>query len=233
MNCRCARHNAPISSSIFLEQPESGIDYTSIHVNPIMGMNFDSRFFEKNPSRFPEWCIERIGKVTRGGEESSLSRQRRSRRMGWLTALPKLASAYHRKLKEAYDAEDKLKDPETLRRSEEHLEKILDEADEKLSQTTYLLGEEFTLADIVLVPLLSRLVLLNLKNKYVATRPRIAKYWNLVKTRPSYIKVIGRYFDGWRRHNTLFKTWARSPPLHTTEVKLKQQKNNAPLSECE
>ena len=93
-----------------------------------------------------------------------------------------------------------IKDPETLRRSEEHLEKILDEADKKLSQTTYLLGEEFTLADIVLVPLLSRLVLLNLKNKYVATRTHLAKYWNPVKKRPSYIKVIGKYFDGWRRH---------------------------------
>lgn len=86
-----------------------------------------------------------------------------------------------------------LKDPETLRRSEDHLEKILDEADEKVSQTAYLLGEEFTLADIVLVPLLSRLVLLNLKNKYVATRPHLAKYWNLVKKMPSYKKVQTQY----------------------------------------
>lgn len=120
---------------------------------------------------------------------------------------PELASAYHRKLKEAYDTEDKLKDPETLRRSEEHLERILDEAENKLSEMTYLLGEEFTLADVVFVPLLSRLVLLDLKEKYVATRPNLAEYWNLVQKRPSYIKVIGKYFDGWRRHNTLFKTW--------------------------
>lgn len=120
---------------------------------------------------------------------------------------PELANLYHRKLKDAYETEDRLKDLETLRRSEEHLERILDEAENKLCETTYLLGEEFTLADVVFIPVLSRLALLNLEEKYVATRPNVAEYWNLVKRRPSYKKVIGKYFHGWRRHKTLVKTW--------------------------
>lgn len=120
---------------------------------------------------------------------------------------PELASAYHRKLKEAYETEDKLRDAETLRRSEEHLEMILDEAERKLSQGTYLVGDEFSLADVAFIPLLSRLVVLNLGDKYIDMRPNVAEYWNLVQKRPSYRKVIGRHFDGWRRHKTLFKIW--------------------------
>ncbi|KAL0351533.1 UNVERIFIED_CONTAM: Glutathione S-transferase TCHQD [Sesamum calycinum] len=103
---------------------------------------------------------------------------------------PELASAYHRKLKEAYETEDKLKDPEILRRSEEHLERILDEAERKLTETTYLVGEEFTLADVVFIPLLSRLALLNLEEKYINTRLNVAEYWNVVQERPSYRKFF-------------------------------------------
>lgn len=120
---------------------------------------------------------------------------------------PELASSYHLKLKEAYETEDKLRDPEVLRRGEEHLERILDEAENKLGENTYLLGEEFTLADVVFVPLLSRLALLNLEDKYISIRPNLMEYWNLVQRRPSYRKVIGRYFHGWRKHRTLLKAW--------------------------
>ncbi|KAL1533576.1 Glutathione S-transferase [Salvia divinorum] len=38
------------SQKVGLVLEEKNIDYTSFHVNPIMDMNFDSRFFEKNPS---------------------------------------------------------------------------------------------------------------------------------------------------------------------------------------
>lgn len=120
---------------------------------------------------------------------------------------PELASAYHRKLREAYETEDKMQDVEVLRQSEDHLKRILDEAEIKLGETTYLVGDEFTLADIMFIPILSRLVLLNLKEKYINTRPNMAEYWNMVQQRPSYKKVIGRYFRGWRRQRTLLKTW--------------------------
>ncbi|GKU98460.1 hypothetical protein SLEP1_g11465 [Rubroshorea leprosula] len=120
---------------------------------------------------------------------------------------PALASAYHCKLREAYDTEHKLKDPEVLRRSKEHLVGLLDEVEAQLNETTYVAGEEFTMADVVLIPVLARLVLLNLKDEYINCRPNIAEYWAMVQQRASYKRVIGRYFNGWRKYKTLIKTW--------------------------
>lgn len=120
---------------------------------------------------------------------------------------PELAGAYHRKLREAYQTDEKLKDPDVLRRSKEHLVRLLDEAERQLSETPYLAGEQFSMADVMLIPLLARLVLLDLEDEYITGRPNIAEYWFLVQQRPSYRKVIGKYFDGWRKHKTLLKTW--------------------------
>lgn len=119
----------------------------------------------------------------------------------------RLASSYHCKLREAYDTEDRLKNPDVLRHSEEHLARLLDEVETKLNETTYIVGEELTMADVMFIPILARLKLLNLEDEYINCRPNIAKYWSLVQQRPSYKKVIGRYFDGWRKHKTLMKTW--------------------------
>lgn len=120
---------------------------------------------------------------------------------------PDLASSYHRKLREEYETEEKLGNAEVLRRSEEQLVRILDDVEKKLSETSYLMGEEFTMGDIMLIPVLARLELLSLENEYINSRPNIVEYWSMVKQRPSYKKVIGRYFNGWRRYKTLFKTW--------------------------
>lgn len=120
---------------------------------------------------------------------------------------PELAGAYHKKLREAYQTEEKLKDPDVLRRSKEHLVRLLDEVERQLSETAYLAGQEFSMADVMLIPVLGRLVLLDLENEYITGRPNTAEYWVLVQQRPSYKKVIGKYFDGWRRHKTLLKTW--------------------------
>ncbi|KAL3845489.1 hypothetical protein ACJIZ3_002892 [Penstemon smallii] len=244
------------SQKVRLALEEKNIDYTSFHVNPITGKNYDSSFFRKNPSaKLPVFqngshilydtieiiqYIDRIAAVSSGIDKPTLinrevlewinkiqewnpkfftlshvpskhhlfvSKFLRRVIIARMAECPELASAYHRKLKEAYETEDKLKDTEVLRRSEKHLEKILDEADSKLGETTYLIGEEFTLADAAFVPLLSRLVLLKLEEEYINSRPNVAEYWNVVKGRPSYEKVIGKYFHGWRRHKTLLKTW--------------------------
>ncbi|XP_061373343.1 glutathione S-transferase TCHQD isoform X2 [Gastrolobium bilobum] len=120
---------------------------------------------------------------------------------------PELASAYHEKLREAYQTAEKLKDLDVLRRSKEHLVRLLDEAEMQLSKTRYLAGQEFTMADVTLIPVLARLVLLDLENEYITCRPNIAEYWVWVQQRPSYRKVIGKYFDGWRKHKTLLKSW--------------------------
>lgn len=120
---------------------------------------------------------------------------------------PDLAGAYRSKLNEAYDTEEKLKNPDVLKRDREHLIRLLDAVESQLNETAYLAGEEFTMADVVLIPVLGRLVLLNLEEEYIATRPNIAEYWILVQQRPSYKKVIGKHFNGWRKYKTLLKTW--------------------------
>ncbi|XP_062019584.1 glutathione S-transferase TCHQD [Rosa rugosa] len=120
---------------------------------------------------------------------------------------PDLACAYHRKLQEVYDTEDKLKNSSVLIQDKEHLIRLLDEVEKQLNETTYLAGEEFTMADVMLIPVLARLVLLNLEDEYIGSRPNTAKYWIMVQQRPSYKKVIASHFNGWRKYRTLWKTW--------------------------
>lgn len=120
---------------------------------------------------------------------------------------PDLAGSYHLKLDEVYETEDKLRDPDVLKQSKEQLAEMLDVVERKLNESTYVAGDEFTMADVVLIPVLARLVLLDLKDEYIGSRPNIAEYWNVVQQRPSYKKVIGKYFSGWRKYKTLLKTW--------------------------
>lgn len=120
---------------------------------------------------------------------------------------PDLASAYHCRLKDAYETEEKLRNAQVVDRSKEQLVRLLDEIENKLNDTTYLAGAEFTMADVMLIPVLARLVLLNLEDEYISSRQNIAEYWALVQQRPSFRKVIGKYFSGWRKYRTLIKTW--------------------------
>ncbi|KAF4373080.1 glutathione S-transferase TCHQD isoform X1 [Cannabis sativa] len=120
---------------------------------------------------------------------------------------PDLAGAYHSKLREAYETDDKMKKPDIASQDKEHLIRLLDDIEAQLNETAFLAGEEFTMADVMLIPVLARLVLLNLEEEYIGSRPNIAEYWTLVQQRPSYKKVIGKYFNGWKKYMTLMKTW--------------------------
>ncbi|KAK9111498.1 hypothetical protein Scep_019017 [Stephania cephalantha] len=120
---------------------------------------------------------------------------------------PDIANAYHLKLKEAYEIEEQLKDLDVLKSSEEHLLELLDEVEKQLSEKAYVAGDEYTMADTMLIPVLALIELLELEDKYILVRPRIAGYWKVVKRRPSYNTVIGKYFSGWRKYRTLSKTW--------------------------
>lgn len=51
---------------------------------------------------------------------------------------PDLASANHRKLKEAYDTDDKFENIEVPRQSKDHFGKLLDEVEVKLGETSYI-----------------------------------------------------------------------------------------------
>ncbi|TYI39952.1 hypothetical protein ES332_A02G131100v1 [Gossypium tomentosum] len=222
------------SQKVRLALEEKGVDYTSFHVNPILGKNMDSSFFRMNTSaKLPVFkngshiifdtietilYIERIAVVSVGND--SFSNQEviewMQKIQQWnpkkvviarMAESPDLASAYHSKLREAYETEEKLKNADLVKRSTESLVQLLDEVETKLNDTTYIVGDEFTMADATFVPVLARLVLLGLEDEYISCRPNIADYWGLVQQRPTYKKVIGKYFNGWRKKKTLIKTW--------------------------
>ncbi|ERN08746.1 glutathione S-transferase TCHQD [Amborella trichopoda] len=121
---------------------------------------------------------------------------------------PDLASLYHMKLREAYETEEKLKDAALVRRSEEQLDHLLDEVERQLRETHFLCGDAFSMADAMFVPVLARIELLGLGEKYISCRPGIEEYWKVVKSRHSYRVVIGKFFSGWRKYKTLFSTFS-------------------------
>jgi ganglioside-induced differentiation-associated protein 1 len=99
-----------------------------------------------------------------------------------------------------------LKNLDSVKQSEDELHAILDEAESQLGHTTYLAGEEFTLADSMFIPLLVRVSLLDLEDEYINTQPNVLEYYNMVKKRSSYKIVIEKYFGGWKKYCTLYKT---------------------------
>lgn len=251
------------SQKVRIALEENSIDYTSYHVNPLTGKNFDPWFFRMNPSgKLPVFqngstiiydtieiiqYIERIAAVSSGIDHHNNTNNNLSnnntRVLDWMRKIqdwnpkyftlshvhekhrvrvskflrrviiarmsesPDLASSYHLRLKDAYDVDEKMKDGEEIRRSEEHLVRLLDEVEAQLKDSSYLVGGEFSMADAMLIPVLTRLMVLKLEDEYLSGRPNIVEYWNMVKERPSFKKVIGRYFSGWKRQMTLMKSW--------------------------
>lgn len=118
-----------------------------------------------------------------------------------------LAGKYHLKLRDAYATEEQLKDPDALSHSKELLINLLDDADNQLAESTYLSGEEFSMADAMFVPILARIEVLNKGDEYISSRTHLSDYWNRVKKRPSYHAVIGKYFSGWRKYRILYSTY--------------------------
>nr|DAD39800.1 TPA_asm: hypothetical protein HUJ06_014123 [Nelumbo nucifera] len=223
------------SQKVRLALEEYNIDYTSYHVNPLTGKNMESSFFRMNPSaRLPvfqngshiifntieiiqevdEWMHKiqdwnpKIFTLSHIPERYRLFVSKFIRRVviARMAESPNLASIYHLKLRDAYETEDKLKDPDVLKQNEECLIRLLDEVEMQLSNSAYLAGEHFTMADATLIPVLARIMLLNLEHEYIFIRPKVAEYWKTMKQRPSYRKVIGRYFTGWRKYKILSKT---------------------------
>lgn len=119
---------------------------------------------------------------------------------------PDLASKYHAKLHKAYATEEMLKDTEALEENKKQLESILDAAEAQLATTEYLAGGSFTMADVMMIPVLGWMQLLGVEKELMKVRPRLWKYWLKAKHRPSYQAVIGRYFAGWNRYRTLVST---------------------------
>jgi glutathione S-transferase len=80
--------------------------------------------------------------------------------------------------------------PQAVEENTKALHKTLEVMDKELSQRAYVAGDQFTLADIFFIPytvyLLNTEQFKNLFDQY----PNLTRWWNSIKARPSYKKVI-------------------------------------------
>jgi glutathione S-transferase len=106
---------------------------------------------------------------------------------------PDLAKKYHSKLNSMHAMEEQLKSIEALAANEQQLLDLLDAAEDQLGSTEFMAGFAFSIADAAMIPVLARIELLKLDDELIQPRPRVLEYWERMKERPSYRKVIGRY----------------------------------------
>eukprot|EP00252_Welwitschia_mirabilis_P010448 TRINITY_DN23714_c0_g1_i1.p1 TRINITY_DN23714_c0_g1~~TRINITY_DN23714_c0_g1_i1.p1 ORF type:complete len:249 (-),score=36.41 TRINITY_DN23714_c0_g1_i1:92-772(-) len=135
------------------------------------------------------------------------SRFKRRVTIARMARAPDLASKYHLRLHDAYATEEQLKDQDALNASKEQLVSLLNDADAQLEGSSYLAGEDFSMADAMFIPILARLELLNKADEYISSRKYLLGYWTRMKTRKSYHTVIGKYFYSWRKYRTLYSTY--------------------------
>ena len=73
-------------------------------------------------------------------------------------------------------------------------EKIFGEMEECLSDgRSWLLGENFSLADINVIPFAARLDYLTLLDVWIKDRPLVAAWWQKAKARPSFSEAIAEF----------------------------------------
>ncbi len=68
-------------------------------------------------------------------------------------------------------------------------DKVLKEMDATLGRTTWLNGDDFSLADIAIIPYVTRLDRLGLEGMW-ADRPNVARWFAAVQARPSFNTAI-------------------------------------------
>lgn len=68
---------------------------------------------------------------------------------------------------------------------------LLDEAETRLSNSKFLAGDEYTIADVIFTPCLQRIPFVKLEKELIDPRENVKKYWLALKKRPSYKKVFG------------------------------------------
>lgn len=76
-------------------------------------------------------------------------------------------------------------------------DKIVDEMDRALQSGPWLMGKQFTLADVVMAPYIERLDRLTLSGFWVPGRPRVGEWLRALRSRPAFAKA----FDAFQPHD--------------------------------
>lgn len=75
--------------------------------------------------------------------------------------------------------------------------KLVDDIDAQASRSRWLVGDDFTLADVACAPYITRLEMLALDKLWIGgRRPHLARWWAALQARPSYKQeIIGKFDD--------------------------------------
>jgi glutathione S-transferase len=76
-------------------------------------------------------------------------------------------------------------------------DKVVGEMDAALQGGPWLMGKEFSLADVVMAPYIERLDRLTLRGFWMPSRPRVGEWLRAIKARPSFVKA----FDEFQPHD--------------------------------
>jgi glutathione S-transferase len=80
--------------------------------------------------------------------------------------------------------------PQAVEENIKALHKTLEVMDKELSQRSYVAGDQFTLADLFFIPFTVYLLNLEQFKNLFEQYPNVNRWWNSIKARPSYQKVI-------------------------------------------
>jgi ganglioside-induced differentiation-associated protein 1 len=74
-------------------------------------------------------------------------------------------------------------------------DQMLGEMEAALAQGPWLLGRQYTLADLALTPYVDRLYNLALGPMWIGRRPRVTAWYEAIRARPNFSAAIGRWFQ--------------------------------------
>ncbi|KAG6585517.1 Glutathione S-transferase F8, chloroplastic [Cucurbita argyrosperma subsp. argyrosperma] len=81
-------------------------------------------------------------------------------------------------------------DEKAIKESEEKLSKVLDVYEQRLEQSRYLAGDEFSLADLSHLPNIHYLVNLTDRAELFTSRKNVERWWNEISGRESWKEVV-------------------------------------------
>jgi glutathione S-transferase len=80
--------------------------------------------------------------------------------------------------------------PQAVEENAKALHKTLEVIDKELNQRSYVAGDQFTLADLFFIPYTVCILNLEQFKNLFEQYPNVNRWWNSIKVRPSYKKVI-------------------------------------------
>lgn len=109
---------------------------------------------------------------------------------------PDLADTYAKKIASMKAAEAEAGDAAAVDACNKQLASLLDDAEAQLQKTAYLAGDEYSMADVMMVPVIFRTGMTGQTRQLLEPRPKVSDYWTRMKARPSYQQVFGPALSG-------------------------------------